>query len=141
MVVDHIGIVVRSLVPAIAQWTKTFGYEQKTEPILNTRQKVRVVFMDKKDSIMIKLVEPDGPSSPVAALAARGGGLHHLCFRAEDMGTALDHLKQCQARILVPPEPGEAFDNQPIAFVFVHGLAMEIIATEIKAKILPIREQ
>jgi methylmalonyl-CoA/ethylmalonyl-CoA epimerase len=136
MVIDHIGIVVRSLEAAIPAWVETFGYEQMTEPVHNTRQKVRVVFLRKEGSTMVKLVEPADPSSPVSALAARGGGLHHLCFRVDNMEGAMRHLESADARVLVPPEPGEAFENEPIAFVFVHGLATEVIATEKKAKLI-----
>jgi methylmalonyl-CoA/ethylmalonyl-CoA epimerase len=137
VVIDHIGVVVRSLEAAIPGWVTTFGYEQMTEPVLNTRQKVRVVFLGKEGSTTIKLVEPTDRSSSVFALSARGGGLHHLCFRADDMAGAMQHLEREKARVLVPPEPGEAFENEPIAFVFVHGLAAEIIATQRKAKPLP----
>ena len=136
MVIDHIGIVVRSLESAIPGWVETFGYEQMTEPVLNSRQKVRVVFLKKEGSTTVKLVEPVAPSSPVFAMSSRGGGLHHLCFRTDNMEDALRHLESAQARILVPPEPGEAFENEPIAFVFVRGLAAEIIATEKKAKLI-----
>jgi methylmalonyl-CoA/ethylmalonyl-CoA epimerase len=138
MVIDHIGIVVRSLEAAIPDWVDTFGYEQLTEPVTNSRQKVRVVFLRKEGSTLVKLVEPVDPSSSVSALSRRGGGLHHLCFRTDDMEATLRDLEAARARVLVPPEPGEAFENEPIAFVFVHGLATEIIATERKAKrILP----
>jgi methylmalonyl-CoA/ethylmalonyl-CoA epimerase len=137
MVIDHIGIVVRSLEAAIPSWVETFGYQQLTEPVSNSRQKVRVVFLHKEGSTTVKLVEPLEPSSPVYALSSRGGGLHHLCFRTDDMERALTDLAAARARVLVPPEPGEAFENEPIAFVFVQGLAMEIIATEKKARLIP----
>lgn len=137
MVIDHIGVVVRSLEAAIPGWVTTFGYEQLTEPVLNTRQKVRVVFLGKEGSTTVKLVEPTDRSASVFALSARGGGLHHLCFRVDDLAGALEHLEREQARVLVPPEPGEAFENEPIAFVFVRGIAAEIIATQKKALRLP----
>jgi methylmalonyl-CoA/ethylmalonyl-CoA epimerase len=136
MVIDHIGIVVRSLEAAIPGWVETFGYEQMTEPVLNVKQKVRVVFLQKEGSTTVKLVEPVDPSSSAFALSSRGGGLHHLCFRTDDMAGALQQLQLAKARVLVPPEPGEAFENEPIAFVFVHGLATEIIATKKKAKLI-----
>jgi hypothetical protein len=38
------------------------------------------------------------------------------------------------ARVLVSPEPGEAFDNENIAFVYVDlGLNIELIDTEKRA--------
>jgi methylmalonyl-CoA/ethylmalonyl-CoA epimerase len=136
MVIDHIGIVVRSLETSIQDWVKTFGYEQLTEPVVNSRQRVRVVFLQKKGSTTVKLVEPLDPSSSVSALSSRGGGLHHICFKADNMDVGMRHLELAKARVLFPPQPGEAFDNEPIAFVFVHGLAMELIATEKKAKMI-----
>ena len=137
MTIDHIGVVVRSLEQGITVWEKTFGYVRMTQPVTNTRQKVRVVFLQKSGSLPVKLVEPSDESSPVAALAARGGGLHHICFRADNMEHALRHIEREGGRIIVPPQPGEAFENEPIAFVYMHGLPTEIIATDKKALRLP----
>jgi methylmalonyl-CoA/ethylmalonyl-CoA epimerase len=133
MNIDHVGIVVRSLEHGMRVWERTFGYTKMTEPVTNTRQKVRVVFLQKAGSTPVKLVEPSDQSSPVAALAARGGGLHHLCFRAEHLEDALHHVEQEGGKVIVPPQPGEAFENEPIAFVYVNGLTTEIIATDKKA--------
>lgn len=137
MTIDHIGIVVRSLEQGIAVWEKAFGYKRMTQPVINTRQKVRVVFLRKDGSLPVKLVEPADPSSPVAALAARGGGLHHICFRTDNMEETLRHIEKEGGRVIVPPQPGEAFENEPIAFVYMRGLPTEIIATEKKAMQIP----
>jgi len=136
MVIDHIGIVVPSLESAMAKWVKTFGYSQMTEPVVNTRQKVRVVFLRKEGSLTVKLVEPLDSTSTVYALSRKGGGLHHLCFRAADMENSLQHLKAEGANVLVRPEPGEAFENEPIAFVYLHGIPVELIATNKKAQLI-----
>ena len=134
MVIDHIGIVVKSLDEGIAHWQDVFGYRQATEKITNTRQKVHVVFLEKAGSIPIKLVEPADPESAVTALAKRGGGLHHLCFRCEDLNKALQHCKDKKLRVLATPQPGEAFDNENIAFVFAkQGLNVELIDTDKRA--------
>lgn len=134
MVIDHIGIVVRSLDVGIKNWTKTFGYVQMTEPVVNSRQKVRVVFLKKEGSTLVKLVEPVDSTSPVYALSSRGGGLHHICFKTDNLDKTLIRLEADGARIIVPPEPGEAFENNPIAFVYINGLPVEIISTDKKAQ-------
>ena len=134
MVIDHVGIVVRSLDLAIKSWVKTFGYSQMTQPVVNTRQKVRVVFLDKEGSTLVKLIEPVDSTSPVSALSARGGGLHHICFKTDNMEETMTRLEAEGARVIVPPEPGEAFENNPIAFVYVNGLPVEIISTDKKAE-------
>lgn len=130
MVIDHIGIVVRSIEQGIAHWEKVFGYQQATEVVLNTRQQVKVVFLEKTSSMPIKLVEPADDASPVAAFAKRGGGLHHLCFRCESVASEVARLKAMGLRVLAEPQPGEAFNNHDIAFIFAkQGLNIELIDT------------
>jgi methylmalonyl-CoA/ethylmalonyl-CoA epimerase len=128
--VDHIGIVVRSLDTGMQLWKEQFGYHQATEPVINTRQKVRVVFLEKPGSVQVKLIEPTEPASPVFNIAQRGGGLHHLCFNVGNLDEAIDHLKKHGGRLVAPPQPGEAFDDEPIAFVLAQsGLNVELIST------------
>lgn len=137
MVIDHVGIAVKSLEAGIAHWKKTFGYHQMTEIITNTRQKVKVVFLSKRNSLAVKLVEPLDSSSPVYRFAQRGGGLHHLCFRCDNVDKEVERLRTLGLRILDEPEPGEAFDNANISFVYAEqGLNIEIIDTEKKAGLI-----
>lgn len=130
MVIDHVGIVVPSLEQGIRQWEELFGYRKNSEIVLNSRQRVRVVFLAKQESLTIKLLEPSGPDSPVATFARRGGGLHHLCFRCNDMKVQIPLLKEKGARFIVPPQPGEAFGNRDIAFFLAgNNLNVELIDT------------
>ena len=134
MVIDHIGIVVRSLEKGIRQWVEMFGYCKSSDIVNNTRQKVQVVFLSKQGSLTVKLLEPSGADSPVAGLAARGGGLHHICFRCQDMKVQIPLLQQSGARLIIPPEPGEAFNHREIAFLFAaNNLNIELIDTTEKA--------
>lgn len=133
MIVDHIGIVVRSLAEGIPRWEDSFGYRKNSDVVLNARQKVNVVFLAKPGSLTVKLIEPSDQSSPIYALAQRGGGLHHLCFRCQNLSQTVADLKAKGAVIVVPPEPGPAFNNHDIAFVFANHLNMELIDTEEKS--------
>jgi len=137
MIIDHIGIAVKTIDDGIKHWEKVFGYQQMTEVVTNTRQKVKVVFMKKENSILIKLIEPTDESSPIYAFSQKGGGLHHLCFKTENMDHELTQLKNEGLRIIAPPQPGEAFDNENIAFVFARqGLNIEVIDTDKKANMI-----
>jgi len=129
MVIDHIGIVVQSLEQGIQQWEELFGYRRNSAIVSNTRQKVAVVFLAKKDSLTVKLLAPSDASSPVAAFARKGGGLHHICFRCDDLKTEIPRLQRSGARLLVAPQPGEAFRNHDIAFLFAENLNCELIDT------------
>ena len=138
MVIDHVGIVVPDLSMAIDRWIDVFGYNQMTEIIVNTRQQVRVVFLQKEGSVLIKLIEPSEKNSPIYRFASRGGGLHHLCFRCNDVIAETARLNSMGFRILTSPQPGEAFENQNIAFVYAHAmnLNIELIDTNLKAGML-----
>lgn len=123
----------RSIEKGIESWTNLFGYQQASEIVENSRQRVRVVFLSKPCSTLVKLVEPKGPGSPVYAFANRGGGLHHICFRCQALGEELSTLKERGAKLLVPPQPGEAFQDHDIAFLLTEGnLNIELIDTEAK---------
>ena len=118
MFIDHIGIVVKSLQKGIRHWEDAFGYQKLTEEVINTRQKVKVVFLEKKDSLQVKLIEPLDDTSPTFALARRGGGLHHICFRCDELETEINRLKGMRFRVLAFPEEGEAFENEKNRFSF-----------------------
>lgn len=130
MVIDHIGIVVRCLTEGLEQWESLFGYRRRSDIVLNTRQKVRVVFLSKPDSVTVKLVEPSGPDSPVWMFARKGGGLHHLCFRCTDVAVQIPQLEEKGGKLVVAPQPGEAFNNHDIAFMLTgNNLNIELIDT------------
>ena len=115
------------------QWEKLFGYRRNSDIVKNTRQKVRVVFLSKQNSLTIKLIEPSAADSPVFQFARTGGGLHHLCFRCDALQAEIPSLQQRGARLIVPPEPGEAFKNHPIAFLLAaNKLNIELIDTSEK---------
>ena len=79
----------------------------------------------------MKLIEPTGNDSPIHGFSQRGGGLHHLCFRVGSVETEVARLASMGMRVVAPPEPGEAFDNEPIAFIYAGGgLSIELIDTE-----------
>lgn len=134
MIIDHVGIVVKSIKEGITHWETFFGYRQATGIITNTRQRVHVVFMEKENSIAVKLVAPVDDGTPVSTFARKGGGLHHLCFRCSSIKHELERLNSLGAHVLFPPQPGEAFANEKIAFVFCKmGLNIELIDTDKRA--------
>jgi methylmalonyl-CoA/ethylmalonyl-CoA epimerase len=135
MVVDHLGIVVKSIEQGIEYWEKVFGYKQMTEIVINTRQKVKVVFLKKENSLLIKLIEPTDESSPIYKVAMKGGGLHHLGFHCKDINEEITRLKSFGLRVITSPQPGEAFENNQIAFLLGdQALNIELIDTDKKSR-------
>ena len=135
MVIDHICFAVRDLESAIPQWTRAFDYKQLTEIVTNTRQQVKVVFLSKEESVTIKLIEPLEENESVMNFVKRGGGFHHLCFRCADMDQQIGELNEKGLITLVAPQPGEAFENEKIAFMLTRfGVNIELIDTDKKAR-------
>jgi methylmalonyl-CoA/ethylmalonyl-CoA epimerase len=137
MKIDHICFAVKNLDDGIAYWLKVFGYKQMTEIVENSLQKVKVVFLHKDDSITIKLIEPVENNQSLLNFVNRGGGFHHLCFKCSDINVKMNELKNDGLLTLVPPQPGEAFNNHNIAFLLAkYGLNIELIDTDEKAGML-----
>lgn len=137
MIVDHICFAVKEINKGIENWSTTFGYRQMTEIVVNTRQQVKVVFLEKQDSVLIKLIEPLETNANILNFVRRGGGFHHLCFRCENMDQEIRELNSKGVMTLVSPQPGEAFENEDIAFLLTRfGINVELIETDKKAGIL-----
>ena len=136
MIIDHICFAVKDIEKAILDWISTFDYKQMTEIVINTRQKVKVVFLEKSNSIVIKLIEPLPENESVLNFVRKGGGFHHLCFKTKDgLDNKISELKTKGLINLVPPQPGEAFENENIAFMLTRfGINIELIETDKKAK-------
>lgn len=137
MKIDHICFAVSDLTEGIRYWNDAFGYRQMTEIIENSRQKVKVTFLSREDSILVKLIEPVEGNQSLINYVNRGGGFHHICFRCSDVNIKMNELSGKGLITLVPPQPGEAFNNNSIGFMLAkHGINIELIDTEEKAGIL-----
>ncbi len=137
MIIDHICFAVKDIKEVIPYWEEVFGYRQFTEPVINSRQKVRVVFLSKANSLPIKLIEPLDDNISLIKFVKMGGGFHHICFKCNDLETQVRYLESKGVRMLVPPQPGEAFNNNNIAFFWAKNrMNFELIDTDQKAGIL-----
>jgi methylmalonyl-CoA/ethylmalonyl-CoA epimerase len=101
---DHIGIAVRSL--DAAKIYEAMGLTiDHVETV--TTQSVKTAFLSVGDS-NLELLEPTGPESPIAKfIEKRGEGIHHLCFRVDDIEEHLARLKEQGFRLInETPVPG-----------------------------------
>ena len=89
--IHHVGIVVERLTDAYAFYRDVLGLPLVREAEI-ADQGVRAALLAAGES-EIELLEPLGPSTPVARfLAKRGEGLHHLCFETPNVGDSLADL-------------------------------------------------
>jgi 4-hydroxyphenylpyruvate dioxygenase-like putative hemolysin len=131
MRIDHVCIAVRSIDVAMTRLGPLLGYVPRTRKVTNTRQRVNLLFLSRSGSLDIKLIEPSTDDSPLWQSLRKGEGLHHLCFKTDDTTAALQELQARGLRVLAPAAPGEAFDDELIAFGYAGcGLNVELIDTD-----------
>jgi methylmalonyl-CoA epimerase len=101
---DHIGIAVKSL--DAAKIYEALGLTIEHVETVET-QGVRTAFLAAGDA-MIELLEPLGPQSIIAKfIEKRGEGIHHICFRVDDIEAQLARLQQQGYRLInESPVPG-----------------------------------
>jgi methylmalonyl-CoA/ethylmalonyl-CoA epimerase len=101
---DHIGIAVKSIEAAAIY--EALGLTVDHVEVVET-QGVRTAFLSVGDS-NLELLEPAGPDSTVAKfIEKRGEGIHHICFRVDDIEAHLARLKEKGFRLInEAPVPG-----------------------------------
>ena len=94
---DHIGIAVRSI--DATKIYEALGLSIDHVEVVET-QGVKTAFLSVGDS-NLELLEPTGPDSTVAKfIEKRGEGIHHICFRVDDIDAHLAQLKEKGFRLL-----------------------------------------
>ena len=113
--IDHVAIAVDDLESAIAYYRDTFGCEVEHREVVES-DGVEEALLKVADSY-IQLLTPTRDDSPVAKyLAKKGEGLHHIGYRVEDCGAALDQVKAQGHRVIDEvPRPGSR--GTTVAFV------------------------
>ncbi len=99
----HIAIAVPDLQQAITQFCEDLGCTlESTEDVTAAATKTAFIPIN---AAHIELIHPLTPASPVQKfLDKRGGGLHHLCFRSNDLLADRDRLLQ-KGYTFIHPEP------------------------------------
>jgi methylmalonyl-CoA/ethylmalonyl-CoA epimerase len=130
--IDHVAVVVGSIAESLPRYRRLFELEPLAEPILFAPQGVRLCFLATgvdPAAAKIELVEPLDDESGVARfLADRGEGLHHVCFRTDDIAATLGALAAAEAELIDrEPRPGA---HGSVAFVHprtLSGVLWEIL--------------
>jgi len=123
----HVAIVVPSIAAARKTYVDVLGLRAgAVEHVPDQKVNVLVCHAGLQ---RIELVEPAAPDSPVTAfLAKRGGGLHHLAYRVENVERALATLKAAGLRLIDErPRPGA----HGTRIAFVHPSATNGVLTEL----------
>ncbi len=112
---DHIAIAVPDFEKAIKRFAEDFGIEfAGTEAVEDA--KTTTAFFPISGT-QIELVHPLNGEGPVATyLEKKGGGLHHICFKTDDVEADMKRLTEKGYQFLSDaPKPGA--HNTRVAFI------------------------
>lgn len=130
MKIDHLGIATKGIEEALKFWEDALGLENVHTEVVE-EQKVRVAMLPIGES-RVELLEPTSDDSPISKfLEKRGGGIHHIAVRVDDIRAALERLKSQGAR-LIDEEPRIGAEGCLVAFVHPvasGGVLLELVQT------------
>lgn len=91
---DHIAVAVTDLDAAIKRFLEDFGLTFSGSETVES-QKTTTAFFPIDAGTSIELIHPVNGEGPVAKFLEKSGrgGLHHLCFRSDDLDADIEMLK------------------------------------------------
>ena len=111
--IAHIGLAVRDLAAILPFYKEVLGMP---EVPLDDADGARIAGLAAGDSLVELLESPD-PASPIGKfVAARGPGIHHICFAVDDLDAALDRCRAAGLR-LIDQAPRIGAEGKRIAFI------------------------
>ena len=131
--VDHVGVAVESVAAAAPFYREALGLAVVHEERVESQQ-VRVAFLAAPGSgpaaCQIELLEPTGAEGAVGRfLFKRGPGLHHVCFRSEDLAGDMRRLKE-QGRAPLEDKPRPGARGHQVCFLHprhAQGVLIELV--------------
>jgi methylmalonyl-CoA/ethylmalonyl-CoA epimerase len=119
----HIGFVVASIHNSVQGFANMLQVAWDEQVFHDPIQGVRVAFLKslRSGDPLWELVEPADEQSPVHSLAAKGGGLHHVCYVVENLEQALAEARSLGAVITRKPAPAVAFGDRRIAWIYTRN--------------------
>jgi methylmalonyl-CoA/ethylmalonyl-CoA epimerase len=114
--IEHLGIAVKELAPAIAYYEKLLGQKCYSIEVV-ADQKVRTAFFKLGDT-KIELLEPTADDSPIAKYLEKNphGGVHHIAFHTPDVQTALNDAEALGIQ-LIDKTPRKGAEGLSIGFL------------------------
>jgi methylmalonyl-CoA/ethylmalonyl-CoA epimerase len=125
--IDHIGVAVEEIEPALALWRDAFQMQVAHREIVE-EQGVEAVLLDVGEN-HVELLAPLGADTPVGKfLVKRGPGLHHVAYQVSDIDATLAALKQSGME-LIDEHARVGIRGSRVAFL--HPRVTEGVLTEI----------
>lgn len=124
---DHIAIAVPDFQKAISRFLEDFGLDYKGKEDVEAAKTTTAFFALPETSI--ELVHPLDGGGPIQTyLDKRGGGLHHICFRSDDIYADVERLREKGYQFLSEtPSPG-AHES---LVIFIHPKSCDGVLIEL----------
>jgi methylmalonyl-CoA/ethylmalonyl-CoA epimerase len=125
--IDHIGVAVEEIEPAVALYRDLFELELAHREVVE-EQGVEAVLLDVGDG-HVELLAPLSPDTPVGRFLARQGpGLHHVAYQVSDIDSTLKALRDAGLE-LIDQQARVGIRGSRVAFM--HPRATAGVLTEI----------
>lgn len=124
---DHVAIAVPDLEKSIKRFAEDFGLDFKGSEAVESA-KTQTAFFPISGT-QIELVHPLNGEGPVQTyLDKKGGGLHHICFKSDDVQADMTRLTE-KGYIFLSESPKSGAHNTKVAFIHpkcTDGVLIEI---------------
>ncbi len=125
--IDHLGIAVAELEPALATYGETFGMALVHREVI-AGEGIEIALLEAGEDHVELLASLSEASVVGRFLAARGPGLHHVAYRVADIDATLADLHDREVELIdATPRPG--IRSSRVAFI--HPRATGGVLTEI----------
>ena len=113
--IDHVGIAVEELDPAIELWRDRMGLELSHREVVRD-QGVEAALLDVGEN-HVELLAPLGEDTASGKfLAKRGPGLHHVAYQVRDIDAALASIREAGLS-LIDEQPRMGIRGSRVAFL------------------------
>lgn len=128
--IEHIGIAVKDLDTSAPFWKHVLNIPHSgTEAVAD--QGVTTDIYDTGQG-KVELLEATGPDSPIAKFTdKRGPGVHHLCFKVDNITQAIKELKESGIQVL-SDQPSVGAEGYKV--VFIHPKSTGGVLVELAEK-------
>lgn len=126
--IDHTGIAVQRTDDAIRLYCDVLGLAAGPKR-LHVGERIYITFLDGANS-KVEVLEPAGPESAVSRfLEKRGEGMHHVCFRVQNVLEVASRMAQAGYQV-IDQQPRIGLEGEKLVFIHPkssHGVLIELL--------------
>jgi len=125
----HVAIAVKNLSEVEEVYKTALGLHVEHREVVEDQGVKTSMLVPDGGGTAIELLEPLDENSPISKfLEKRGEGIHHICFKVDDIEAVLERLKKQGVRLIdESPRPG-AYNSR---VAFLHPKAMNGVLVEL----------